>query len=108
MLKSNYQIWITTYENKKPILSHVFYGNTEKEAIGYASSHLITDYFFSSSFVGSMNWHGSILKLSNDYKFIGYSSEDDIISMLEDRAEEINDKQNENGILMVIKKSSFK
>ena len=36
----------------RPTLSHIFWGQDLNEAIGNAKSHLITDYFFSSSFVG--------------------------------------------------------
>jgi hypothetical protein len=61
-------VMITSYEGspgkEKAILSHVFWGETTKEAFSYAKSHLKTDYFFSSTFVGSMPWGDSTLVLS--------------------------------------------
>ena len=107
-----YQIWITTYEISKnglnPTLSHVFYGKTLKEAYGYARSHLITDYFFSSSFVGSMSWKGSILRMTNGGKVTNiYHPENvnetkQIMSKLNSDARKINGQQIDSGMIMVI------
>ncbi|MEM3857848.1 MAG: hypothetical protein QW478_00435 [Candidatus Micrarchaeaceae archaeon] len=69
------QLWVTTYEyynnTWNPTLSHVFYGHTLNDAIDVAKSHLITDFFFSSSFVESMNWRESTLILLNKYRMLG-------------------------------------
>ena len=107
-----YQIWITTYEiideEMNPTLSHVFYGSTLEEAYGYAESHLITDYFFSASFVGSMPWGTGILQLSNEGEVIHiYRPEDEqetnkIMRKLKSEARKIVREQNRKGILVLI------
>lgn len=64
-----FQISVTTHEFRNgvfvPLVSHIFYGQTLEEAYTCAKSHLITDYFFSSSFIGNMLWKNVILQLSN-------------------------------------------
>jgi hypothetical protein len=49
-LQAKIGIAITTYEtdenDPKAILTHIFWGDTLDTAIGYAKSHLITDYSF--------------------------------------------------------------
>ena len=62
---------ITTYEidqheNSEPSLMHRFYGKTLKDALGTAKAHLITDSFFSGSFVGELQWHDFVLRLENE------------------------------------------
>lgn len=107
-----YQIWITTYEISKngtnPVLSHVFYGKTLEQAYGYAKSHLITDFFYSSSFIGSMKWKNTVLQLSDIGKIINVVENEDMIDVkktLDDlvlKAEEVNMNQKKLGMAMVI------
>jgi hypothetical protein len=59
-------LYITTFEGDDPILTHVFWGDTLEDAVSVATSHLFSDFFFSSSFVGSMKWKGSMLILENE------------------------------------------
>jgi len=67
-----YGIYITTFESSgKPTLTHVFWSDTLDGAFGVAKSHLITDFYFSSSFEGTMPWKGSTLELYNDGFIVG-------------------------------------
>jgi hypothetical protein len=61
--KNKCGIIITSYESGKPVISHIFWGNNIDEAMGMAKAHLKTDFFFSSTMVGEMKWHGSMLDL---------------------------------------------
>lgn len=109
---SPYQIQITSYEinngTMRPVLSHIFYGQTPEEAQGYARSHLLTDYFFSSSFVGKMNWQGSVLVLNNQGMLLSrYTPPNDtesrlIMTELAEGATQINRDQNRLGMLLLI------
>lgn len=78
-LLKEYAIVITSYEiskdesnnnNYTPIISHVFWGNNIKQALGYAKSHLVTDYFFSSTIAGDMLWKGKTLEMGYEGKII--------------------------------------
>lgn len=108
--KAKYGLVITTYEisdNKaNPVLTHIFWGNTIKEAIGYAKSHLITDYFFAASFIGEMPWKGSYLIFENETEFIGRKltnkKYDDILNELDDKAKEIIKKGKKFGLIEII------
>lgn len=89
-----FAIIITTYEYDKeytPILSHVFWGNTYDEALGYAKAHLKTDVFFSSSFIGELQWGDSVLILSNDGQYLGTKQVPAINEALEELAEKARD-----------------
>jgi hypothetical protein len=111
-----YEIWITTYEISKkgsnPVLSHVFYGKTLEQAYGYAKSHLITDFFFSSSFIGSMKWNNTVLQLSDVGKIINVKENEDIIDAKKTldnlvlKAREVNEDQKKKGIAMLIREVS--
>ena len=69
-------IAITTYENNNnKVLTHIFWGDTLQAAFGIAKSHLITDYFFSSSFEGQMRWGAEVLKLSNKGQILPYTDD---------------------------------
>jgi len=95
-MKSEYQISITTYEGDKLTLAHIFYGDSLKDAINIAKSHIITDEFFRSSFLGSMEWKGNTLKLSNNYEVFEHKGDinaKEIMKILEKRAIEV---ENEN------------
>jgi hypothetical protein len=112
MEQRSFQIWITSYEFDKnkwnPILTHVFYGKTIDEAYGYARSHLITDYFFSSSFLGEMPWKNTVLRMSNKGELIDtYGDEDteiieQILKDLTEEAKKIADIQDDLGLVVVI------
>lgn len=113
-----FQIWITTYEMSErglnPVLSHVFYGKSLEEAFNYAKSHLITDYFFSSSFIGEMLWRDSILKLTNKgmithmYYPQNNNEIQQIMTELGSLAKGINADQINSGIVMLIQQIASK
>ncbi|SNW62287.1 Hypothetical protein ORPV_383 [Orpheovirus IHUMI-LCC2] len=76
-----------------------------EDALGIAKSHLVSDYFFSSSFVGQMPWNNGVLILNNEGSLIGQYSKNDLNNILNDissAAADVNEKQYENGILQVI------
>lgn len=96
MKQPPYQIKVTTYEKSLiPVLTHIFYGQTLKQAQAYAKSHLKTDYFFSSSFLGKMKWNNTILVLSNEYEILSVNEDlndeevDRILDQLQSEAEKI-------------------
>jgi len=113
-LRAPYGLSITTFEGLDPsrvVLTHIFWGQTEEEAISYARSHLISDGFFSSSFVGQMSWGDSVLLLRNSGEMIqrGYSNPDrgaDILHQLAQEAAKVNYEQRRAGILMQITRLS--
>jgi hypothetical protein len=89
------QLSITTYEldeqsrSYQPILAHTFWGKDLEEAIGIAKSHLITDFFFSSSFVGEMLWkENSVLILRNSPKLLIPGDQRNLALLLQDLANE--------------------
>jgi hypothetical protein len=125
-----YEITVTSYEwqtrqqqlpNKKkggekeeqkgwvPVLTHVFHGQTLEEAQQYARSHLLTDYFFSSSFLDKMSWKGgSVLTLRNRYDVHEHGRElapQDTVRVLEQLQREAlatHARQDQNNMLLVI------
>lgn len=71
-----------------------------------AKSHLITDYFFSSSFEGKMPWKGGSLTLYNDGFIINqqeYQDESEIENILEDLTKEAKKLNKEKRALNIIK-----
>ena len=66
---------IITYEisdgKYNPTLSHIFWGKNLEKCIQIAKSHMISDVFFMSSFLGELKWKDSVLELTNDGKVIG-------------------------------------
>lgn len=106
-----FAIQIDTYEvngeQETLTLSHIFYGKTLKEAVGIAHSHLITDFFYSSSFVGTMPWRNAELSLLYSGEVYGPKSIsedkiDEILDELEIAAVKINRQQIELGISKLI------
>jgi hypothetical protein len=106
---------ITSYEENteskngelyKPILTHVFWGDTVDEAYEYAKSHLLTDYFFSSTMVGKMKWGGSTLYLRYSSKLLGISTinSEDVTEDLQKVAKKINKQQVNDKIPEIINK----
>lgn len=106
------QFSITTYEvnnegNYNPILAHTFYGRTFEEAVNYAKSHLETDFFFSSSFIGQMSWKGDVLYLANRVRLVGEvppAQLNDKLRELAIRAREVNEQQIVYGELQVLQR----
>lgn len=98
-------IAVTSFELDRdrptPILTHIFWGSTLKEAFGYAKSHLITDYFFSSSFIGEMEWKGKPLKLDYQGQLIGVKQVQlsDLLEKLQGQAEELRKVQEDTGFV---------
>ena len=104
-----FRILITTYEllDKEyvPVLSHIFYGKTLDEAYHRAGSHLITDYFFSSSFVGEMKWKNSVIYMNNKGKAYKHDHEVNskkVMFSLEKQAHNIINVQDEKEYALVI------
>jgi hypothetical protein len=106
------EIWITTYEvsdnGLSPVLSHVFYGSTLDEAYGYAKSHMITDFFFSSSFLGKMPWRNSVIEMTNRGKVIDMNNFEhpekvqQLLSGLSEKAQKVNSDQYKSGMVLAI------
>jgi hypothetical protein len=112
-IKDRVGLSITTYEfddkgNPSPTLTHVFWGQTVKDATSIAKSHLVTDYFFSGSFEGGIDWKGQFLQLDNEGEILtqqSYRTRADISKILNNltkQAEKINDKKEELGIIQQI------
>jgi hypothetical protein len=103
-----FAIYVTSYEvskgKKTPVLIHIFPGNTLDEALGYAKSHLITDYFFSSTFVREMKWAGDKIELEYEGLVVGMGRTDPkkIFAMLHDEAMEVNKQQEKEGVVKAI------
>lgn len=62
------KLTVTTYEmtpDKKwnPVVTHVFYGSTRKEAYDVLNAHMKTDQLFAGSYKGQ--WRGIVLTNSN-------------------------------------------
>lgn len=95
--------------SSNPTLSHIFWGSSQKEAMGNAQAHLLTDFFFSSSFIGRMPWGQNILHLSNDggllsaYEDIAPGQVDQVFNQILQRAREVNARQQNAGIIQVIR-----
>lgn len=53
------------------VLSHIFWGNDLTEAAGNAKAHLLTDFFYTSSFVGKMKWGKGSLVLRVEVELYG-------------------------------------
>ena len=48
-----YAVIVDTYESKEyPVVRHIFYGQTEEEAMKYLEAHKETDKFFTACFTG--------------------------------------------------------
>lgn len=110
-LKAPIGLDITTYEfsdNKStPILSHVFWGQDLDEAIGYAKSHLISDVFFSASFIGELPWRDTILHLSSEgdilsVECVPHDKIQDAINRVAQHAVEVYKAQEQAGVIQVI------
>lgn len=102
-------IVITTHElrNRKyvPIVTHVFWGQNYDEAFRYAKSHLLTDVFYSSSFVGELPWGDSVLILGNTGRYLGIANAPLIQDMLADLAswaEDIHQQQEDTNIIQTV------
>lgn len=112
MHKAPVGISITTYEDNngvwQPVITHTFWGNTFSEALGNAEAHLLTDYFFSSSFVGEMEWGEGLLYLRNEDEIIGEERlrrgdrVEYALAKLERKASEIDAKKREVGLIEII------
>lgn len=112
-MAEKYKIKIISYEkdskgNLEKILSHTFYGKTLKAAIGIAKSHLITDYFFSSSFVGEMKWGEGKLVLEYKDRIIGVkqSSINKTLDEIHEQAIVVHEAQEDVGYNKVIARVS--
>jgi hypothetical protein len=113
-MKASIGLCVTSYEqnkNKKyePIMSHIFWGNNLEQAISYAKSHLISDLFFSSTFIGTMPWKDTMLYIAYDGEILTSQENDDIekiLDSLSEKAEEINYKQEKSGMIQIVQKLS--
>lgn len=110
-------ISVTTYEISQgqynPTLTHIFWGQDINQALSYAKSHLISDYFFSASFVGQMRWRGSILQLSNEGGLIRefmFSSNQEVAAIMANlnrEAQKVVDAQYKSGLVQVVEMLSL-
>ena len=56
-------------QNNYPV-THIFWGKSIQQALGRAKSHLASDLFYSSTFVGGMEWKDGKLKLTYEGRII--------------------------------------
>ena len=107
---SPFALIITTYEidqqgKNRPTLSHVFWGDTYEQAVGSARSHLKTDVFFSSTFIGQLALKDKILYLSYNGEYLGLGKVPDLeltLNNLAEQAKIINEKQRSLGIIKTV------
>lgn len=102
-------IVVTSYEDDTPILTHIFWGEDIDEALGNAKAHMVTDFFFSSSFRGRMRWSNGSLHLKVSVYGIGDASSEnmkDIYETLDMKASEINNQQIQYGYEDILLKLS--
>jgi len=108
---SSFGIAITTYEldedthRYNPILTHIFWGKDFDEALGYAKSHLITDVFFSSSFVGELPWREDVLIMNNKGQYIGSAKAptiEETLNILAHQAFNVYSQQESTGIIRTV------
>ncbi|HLX52542.1 MAG TPA: hypothetical protein VKR58_01280 [Aquella sp.] len=103
-------ISVSTFETEsgkeRPVLTHIFWGDTEDEAFKNAKSHMMDDYFFSSTFVGKMEWKGQPLKLSYEGYVIGINkvNENDIFKSMYYTAKDVRKVQDASGLPQVVEK----
>ena len=57
--------WDDRHQTWKRTLSHIFWGDTLREAKNVARSHLEVDRFFRESWTGKFKWHHEILRVKN-------------------------------------------
>ncbi len=112
-MKANYCISITSYEideedNLIPILTHLFWGDTYKQALSYAKSHLLSDAYFNSTFIGEMEWNNYPLYLTYDGEIYSPQNHniDNMLAQLKKKAKEIRKKTDQYGIVQTIEKLS--
>jgi hypothetical protein len=111
-------ITIDTYElgendKKTKTLSHIFYGDDLQRAAAIAHSHLISDYFYSSSFVGEMSWRNKTLRFTNCGQIVGvYNLSEaeaaELLGKLIQAAQEIHQEQDRDAIGKVVNQLSLK
>lgn len=86
-LEAPVALCITSYEvdenGSTPTLSHIFYGEDLDQAKNIALSHLKSDLFFSSSFVGEMKW-------KDDFIYIEYGGQIYSQKLIKNKKETLN------------------
>lgn len=104
-------ISVTSYENGRPIITHTFWGDTLDQAQDYATSHLVSDYFFSSTISpeGEMMWKGNIIQLDYEGHVTGTAAdEDELFLQLTYTADGVHEDQIRSGIAEKINELSLK
>ncbi|HSW76868.1 MAG TPA: hypothetical protein VLG50_07470 [Candidatus Saccharimonadales bacterium] len=105
-------ISVTTYEmddgnRGNPSVTHLFWGKDVKSAVSVAQSHLLTDLFFSESFVGEMPWKDFVLKMENeltikDDKKHSNAEAEKIYKQINTRAHQIHKQKKHIGLIKLI------
>jgi len=99
---------ITTYEidnqgESTAVLTHIFWSKNLKGAMEIAKSHIITDNFFSGSFVGEMPWKDFVLHLENDIDVIGQKPNlNKLYNQLQKQAIKIHREKQKIGLIELI------
>lgn len=110
-MKASIGLYITSYETSGdepvPILSHIFWGETNEDVYRMAKSHLISDAFFNSSLsTGKMPWNDGMLILTYDgqYMTINHKKKNvnAVLKKLVDDAKSIHRKQSRAGLFQTI------
>lgn len=92
-----------------PVLSHIFWGETLDEAVGYAQAHLLSDYFFSASWLGQVAWSQGEIAVHNEGRLLGVYSNSDakrvssILSELEKTADKVVGDQVRLGVVRAVR-----
>ena len=96
---------VTSYEitkkGRRPVVSHIFWGENIEEALGYALPHLVTDYFFSSTFIGKMAWKGGELTIEYDGALLGMKRIDKLDRLLDQLDARAHELHNDERLLTV-------
>ena len=116
---ADYGIAVTSYENdengRTPIITHIGWGKSISQALDYLKSHLISDYFFNSTFEGVMMWRDNKLDLDYSGNIISITplarrkeEEAMVFKALEEEMVKIRRLQKERGIPEIINDISKK
>lgn len=98
---ATHRVRISTFEidestrTHELVLEHIFHGKTLEEAVQRAKSHLITDFFFSSSMLESMPWkEGSVISLRNVWTL----GEDVVVEVVKNKLYDIGQRYITNDV----------
>lgn len=118
-MQAPYCLSITSYEinesGSTPTLTHLFWGENIETAAEIAKAHLKSDTFFSSTFVGKMDWKEDQLVIEYDGQIYSLKNVKNkkiklnkILKELENEGVKINKQQKRLKILQLVQQLSNK